>query len=123
MGVPPTANPLVSHTPKYCDAKLQTQRGPQPANYRAPCHSKTPEISVPKSENRRERRWLTKTEPRIKVVKVCAKSILKCLLGHRPSRQAILSFRTRQTEMVKTDAEDLKEWAHLVDSTIRRHTT
>ena len=113
--------------------------GPSPVWTRPPYASppvtlKASEVPLPEGEGLGGRRWFVRTEPRVKVVKAGARTteprilvveararttLEKLLEKSRPS-EAVPRLRSRRSEMLEADADEMEEQARQVDSVRRR---
>ena len=83
---------------------------------------RTSEVPLLEGEGLGERRWFTRTEPRVKVVKAGARTTERMLERCRPS-EPIPRLRSRRSEMLEADAVWMEERARQVDSIRRKKRT
>ena len=69
---------------------------------------RTSEVPLPEGEGLGGRRWFTRTEPRVKVVKAGARTTERMLERSWPS-EAIPRLRSRRSEMLEADAHWMEE--------------
>ena len=77
------------------------------------------EVPLPEGEDLGERRWFTRTEPLVLVVKAGAKTIER-MLERRWRSEAIPRFRARHSGMSEADVDDVEERARQVDGVRRK---
>ena len=81
------------------------------------------EVPLPEGEGLGGRRWFTHTEPRILVVEARARTTLEKLLERSRLSEAIPRLRSRRSEMLEADADEMEERARQVDSIRRKKRT